>query len=370
MIAVDAWTVADPTLCEVCHRESCEDHLPPTSNERPSAPGLPIAALMDAVQVAEEGRALAAAGVQYLVDGIVPNYGMLGMTVAYAKVGKTTFGHALGAAVASGAPFLDRMVRQTRVLVLAAEDPPEYTAWLARHLSVPSGVMTFYREPLRFDAAGLDAVAHTVTQGKYGLVLVSSWQAVVAGLVQNENDNAGAVAIVERTKHAARKTGVPWVIDAHSGKGEDQSDDADPLRALRGASSAAGAADYMLSLRYAGGPFESRRRLSGKGRFVSFEPLLLDYDINTGIFTAHGNIKSVTNDADWLQIREVGVLADWCSVDAIAMAIGLVNDQGSVTGTGRRRVKNALMGRPVDSKTERRRGKATSVYRMSDSFTD
>jgi hypothetical protein len=70
---------------------------------------------------------------------------------------------------------------------------------------------------------------------------------VIRGLLKDENDNLGAVCIVENVKAAARQSGVPWLIDAHSGKGEDQSDDADPSKALRVASSAAGAADYTLS---------------------------------------------------------------------------------------------------------------------------
>lgn len=246
--------------------------------------GLPVDGLLDAVDVAAEGRAIATAGVQYVIDRLIPDYGVLGMNVAYAKVGKTSFGHAAGAAVAGGTVFVDQQVKQRRVLDIAAEDPPEYTAWLARDLTVPAGAMTFYRRPIRFDTEGLDAITATVMDGGYGLVLVSSWQAVIAGLMKDENDNAGAVAVVERVKLAARTTGVPWLIDAHSGKGEDQSDDADPTRAMRGASAAAGAADFMLSLRYAEGPFSTRRRLSGKGRFVSFEPMLLDYDLNTGAF--------------------------------------------------------------------------------------
>lgn len=34
----DAWIKADPTLCPVCGRESCEDHLPPESSPPPAAP--------------------------------------------------------------------------------------------------------------------------------------------------------------------------------------------------------------------------------------------------------------------------------------------------------------------------------------------
>jgi hypothetical protein len=335
-----------------------------TATSGPGADGLPPEGLADATDVAAEGRALAATGVEYVVDGIVPNYGMVGMNVAYAKVGKTTFGHALGAAVATGRTFLDRDVRQARVLALAPEDPPEYTAYLARHLSVPARVMTFYRGLIRFDDAGLDAIAATVTKGGYGLVQVSSWQAVVAGLVKDENDNAGAVAVVERVKAAARATGVPWLIDAHSGKGEDQSDTADPTRALRGASAAAGAADYMLSLRYADSPFSSQRRLSGKGRFVSLEPVLLEYDLTTGTFTALGDGKAVATESTWLRICEVGVLHGWASVDAIAMAAGFVTQSGRVSGHSRRLVREALRGRGLDSKTETRRGQQTTVYRL------
>ena len=73
------------------------------------------------------------------------------------------------------------------------------------------------------------------------------WQAVVRGLVKDENDNAGAVMVVERVKAFTRTPEVPWLIDAHAGKAEDQTDDADPSKAMRGASGAAGAADYTLA---------------------------------------------------------------------------------------------------------------------------
>src|SRR5205814_4839584 len=49
----------------------------------------------EAMDVAAEGQHLATTGVSYVVDGLVPAYGMLGMTVAYTKVGKTTFSVAL-----------------------------------------------------------------------------------------------------------------------------------------------------------------------------------------------------------------------------------------------------------------------------------
>ena len=271
---------ADATFCEQCGRENCEGHEPETPQ------GFPDDELEDAVVVAERGRMIAAAGVPYAWDGVIPDYGMLGMLVAYAKVGKTTLGQAIAASVAGGLEFLGRTTTQRRVLILAAEDPAEYTAYLARHIDVPPGVLTFRCKSLILTPAELDRIVATIKRHNFGLVLIASWQAVVRTLVKDENDNAGAVLVVEAVKAAARASGVPWLIDAHSGKGEDQSDDADPSKAIRGASGAAGSADYSLSLRYANGAFGTQRRLSGKGRFVHLEPLTIDYDVQTGYLHA------------------------------------------------------------------------------------
>lgn len=207
---------------------------------------------------------------------------MLGMPVSYAKVGRTTFGQALGAAVANSTEFIGRTTKSVRVFDIAAEDPPEYTAFVARHLNVEPGGMTFFRHSLVLDVYGLARVVETVKAGGYGLALMSSWRSVIRGLVRDEDDSAGAVIVVERVKAATRETGIPWLVDAHSGRGEDQGDDADPTKAPRGASAAAGAVDYILSLRYADGAFGTRRRLSGRGRFVTLAPQTVDFNPRPG----------------------------------------------------------------------------------------
>jgi hypothetical protein len=320
------------------------------------------------VAVSAEGIAIAHDGIPYTVDQIVPDLGVVGMDVAFAKVGKTTFIQRLGADVAMGRPFLDRPTRQGRVLCIAAEDPPEYTAWLARNLHVSDAVMTFYRAPIVLDAAGLAAIVATVHAGSYRLVLISSWQAVVRGLIRDENDNAGAVRVVEAVKAAARSTGIPWLIDAHSGKGEDQTDDADPAKALRGASSAAGAADFMLSLRYDNGPFGTRRRLSGKGRFVNFEPIILDCDVATGTYTVIANTgKASTAESTWRLIRDAGAITDMPQTAAgIAVAAGLkVGRDGKATAESRRQVSMALAGREgIRATKETRRGQSATLYSL------
>ncbi len=363
----DAWIAEDPTLCPRCGRDACDDpsHLPPAAND--AAPvGLDPAHLVDATDVIAEGRALAANGVPYVVHGLVPAIGSLGVSVAYTKVGKTTFAYQLGAAVATGRRFLDRQTQQTRVLAIAAEDPPEYTAWVARHLDVPPGVMTFYRLPIQLDATGLSQIAATVQGGRYGLVLIASWQAVVSELVRDENDNAGAVRVVEQVKRTTRATGVPWLIDAHSGKGEDQSDDADPGRAMRGASGAASAADYTLSLRYGNGSFGTQRRLSGKGRFVSCPPVVVDYNPADGTYVVLDAAKDTLTETTWRLLVETGALsAVPQSVASIAASAGLVSAKGRVTNTHRRQVANALRGRDgVRRTTETRFGRDATLYAL------
>jgi hypothetical protein len=361
MTAADAWAVEDPTLCAVCGREMCEEHLPPDDTA-----GLPDAELEDAVDVARHGRAIAAAGVPYVLDGIIPAYGMLGFLVAFAKVGKTTFGQALAAHVAMGRSFLDRTTAPARVLVLAAEDPPEYTAWLARDLVIDPGRMIFRRRPLILDGPDLQRICETTDRQQFGMVLIASWQAVVRGLIRDENDNAGAVSVVENVKAAARQTGIPWLIDAHSGKAEDQADEADPSKAMRGASAAAGAADYTLSLRYANGTFGTQRRLSGKGRFVSFAPITLDFDAAASSYTVVGAAKDVTRETTWRLICETGALdATPRSATEIARKAGLIpaGADKRLGGAARQKVYEAIRGRrDVLSHEEMRRGQKTALF--------
>jgi hypothetical protein len=199
--------------------------------------------------------------------------------------------------------------------------------------------------------------------------LIASWQAVVRGLLRDENDNARAVQVVEHVKSVTRLTGVPWLIDAHSGKGEDQSDHADPSRALRGASGAAAAADYTLSLRYASSPFTTQRRLAGKGRFVSVAPITLDFDDTTGTYSVvAAATKTATIETTWKLLMETGaVTATPRDATTIARAAGLVSPAGTVTSTHRRQVHDALTARDgVRQTTERRRGQSTTVYTWTD----
>jgi hypothetical protein len=358
------------TRCDLHGTESCEICIAPTptTGKTKSTRRLDPAFLHDAVDVIAEGRQIEAAGIRYIVDGIIPAYGMLGMLVAFAKVGKTTLGQALAAAVASGQPFLDRVTTPTRVLVIAAEDPPEYTAYLARTLTVAPSQLTFYRAPVLLNPSGLRAIVETVQDGRYGLVLIASWQAVIRGLLESENDNAGAVNIVETVKAATRTTNIPWLIDAHSGKGENQEDDADPTMALRGASGAAGAADYTLSLRYANGAFGTQRRLSGKGRFVNLAPLTLDYDPATGLYRSLGTTKDAMKETTWGLLVQMGALDPTPRTTTdLARRCGLIGEHDKLSGQHRKQILAALAGREEVGRVDQippGGGHKTTLYRL------
>jgi hypothetical protein len=333
----------------------------------PPPPLLPN--LADAQTVAAEGQKIAEDGIAYVVDGIIPDYGMLGFIVAAAKVGKSSLGLYLAECVATGSPFMEREVAQRKVLVIAAEDPPEYVAFLARHLQVPAGQITFSRAPIQLNAEGLELIVNTVKHGGYGLVLIASWQSVIATLVKDENDNAGSVGVVERVKVATRSTRIPWLVDAHAGKTEDQKDEADPTKALRGASAAAGAADFILSLRYVGtDTFSTQRRLSGKGRFVGLPPLVIDYDLDTGRYLLEQDTSKVTYaETTWTLIQETGALTDeWLGVPAIAVRAGLATGTSKVSGSAKRAIGKALHNRAgVDRKQEAAGDRTAWKFRKS-----
>lgn len=137
--------------------------------------------------------------------------------------------------------------------------------------------------------------------------------------------------------------------------------------AMRGASAAAAAADYTLSLRYANGAFGTQRRLSGKGRFVSFAPITIDYDLATGVYTAIGATKAAYKETTWQLIVQTGAITtDWQPESGIAMTIGYIGKNGKPTSNGRTKVREALMGRPgVDSKTETGVGGKVRSYKLA-----
>lgn len=294
-----------------------------------------------------EGQALQAAGVQYVVEGLIPAYPGLGFLVSRTKVGKTTLGMSLLRSIAEGSEFLGLKVKRRKVLMLSLEDPREYLAVLAamsfRELN-PIAEAYFYPESLTLDDLTLEHLAKDIAYEGFEFVYVATLLHAVRGRVKDENDNAGMACAIATLKHFARRAGVSVLFEAHAGKGEDQTGDADPTMALRGASAAAAEADYVLSLKRAGTGFTTARTLSGLGRFVSFEPLTFDWDRATGGMTVlSSGGSSVASDTDFRMILETGALdITPRTTGQIALAAGWVGTSGKVDHVNRDRVAKAL----------------------------
>jgi hypothetical protein len=136
---------------------------------------------------------------------------------------------------------------------------------------------------------------------------------------------------------------------------------------MRGASAAAGAAHYTLSLRYANGAFGTRRKLSGRGRFVSLEPVVMDFDPTTSQYTVIGEAKDAVAETTWLRICQTGaVTTEHRTSGEIAKAANLVGPNGVPTRTEKRHVERALTNRDgVLRSEELRNGKKTWLYRRT-----
>ena len=101
-----------------------------------------------------------------------------------------------------------------------------------------------------------------------------------------------------------------------------------------------------MSLRYADGAFGTRRRLSGRGRFVTLAPQTINYDPETGCYEDLGCSKSAARETTWHRIVETGALTgEWRTAQAIALAAGILSPNGHVEFRQRAQVADALRQR-------------------------
>jgi hypothetical protein len=300
----------------------------------------------------DRGRTLRRLGVPYVVQKLIPEYGGVGFYVAKAKVGKTTLGLYLMRCIARGSEFLGLAVTRRKVLMLALEDHRDYLAWLvagAGFTEEDLEQIKFYPSTLVLNDATLADLDRYIRDGGFEFVYIATFMHGVRGLVDDENDNAGQVAVVASLKNFARGLEVPVFIEAHAGKGEDQSEEADPAAALRGASAGAGEADYVLNLRRTRGRNSTTRVLTGIGRFVNLQPTYFDLDPETGIATLVSDED--TRDADF-EVVFAALSDEKQSAQELARAVGWVTKTGKPDKNHASRVHRALED-PTDSKTMR-----------------
>ena len=378
----------DILRCKSCGRESCDgtcrtrDRVVRFAKPAPKRPADPAkdraaellrGAIRDVADVRAAGIAMMdAGGPRYVCDKLVPQYGWLGFVVAKTKTGKTTFARALGTAVATGTPFLDRDTTRSRVLLITAEDPIQVVEHAAINISTDADGWLFLAScPLVLDEPMLKALVEVIAEKQIGLVLIATWSNVTLGLIRDENDNANAQAVAGNIHRHVGLSGVPWLIDIHAGKNEDATDEADPMMAIRGGTAVPGVADFVLHLRYAhGSPKTTRRRLSAGGRaFIDCPLMTIDFDPKSSTYSVvSGDQHAETRDTDWRLICELDALSTTPrTVHDICRAIGYGNDRQRPSQAQRKRVLNALYRRPgVGSTTIEVRGNQAAAFFLTD----
>lgn len=185
----------------------------------------------------------AAGGLRCVWDGILADAGVFGGHIGPPKIGKTTLGMLLAHTAGSGGgELLGRAVLGRRVLVLAVEDPPFYTEALTDRYFADADDVWCYTDRLKADPESLARIVETIKGHDIGLVVLFSLSAFWT--VQDENSNAEVQAHGEAIRDAARRSGVPWLLDIHARKAEG-SDGTE----IRGAAALAGVLDCWISQR-------------------------------------------------------------------------------------------------------------------------
>ena len=258
--AADAWTVADPTECPVCGRDSCDepDHLPPEAEPAgarqapPPRLSLRAPALLDLPAPVE------------IVEGVVCA-DQLAVLAAESGTGKTFVLLSLGAAVADGVGWHGRAVRGRlrRVCVLRGRRASPARAGAARDRRAPPGAAGHRlraSDPLSprltrdgevgslgeaLIAAELDAIARDIEAAGEPPIRLCIVDTVRASLTGSE-DNSEAVSAYLRAvrRLMAGAAGAAWLLAHHTGWQDGEA----PRKRERGSSAWRGNCDATFYL--------------------------------------------------------------------------------------------------------------------------
>ena len=193
---------------------------------------------------------------EWLWDDYVP-VGSLVLLASEEKVGKSTFIYALAAAIAQGRTFLDRAVKQSRVLILAVEEHPVDVKIRSMRFGLQSGDgVQYFIGNLGGDVGTHQKLKNFILDNGIGLVVLDTMGHYLSGFLDSENESFGVLKGLKPFLQLARETKAAVLLIHHTGKGA--------IQAYRGASSIGGIVDQILTLRHAGG---NTRTLTAKGRY-------------------------------------------------------------------------------------------------------
>ena len=194
------------------------------------------------------------------IEWIVPDYvppGGLVLLVAPPKTGKSTFGYHMAHAVSSGQRFLGRVVKKTRVLILALEEREEDVKRRIKALGMGEDVY-FHVGPLRADA--LPLIEHYIREHDIGMMIVDTLPRFWT--VDDENNAVQVGAAISPILDLARSTNAAVVLIHHSRKsvGKHGAD-------IRGSGDLFAHCDLAMIMRHASGA--NQRELESFSRYDS-----------------------------------------------------------------------------------------------------
>ncbi len=257
--AADAWTVADPTECPVCGRDSCDepDHLPPEAEPAgarqapPPRLSLRAPALLDLPAPVE------------IVEGVVCA-DQLAVLAAESGTGKTFVLLSLGAAVADGVGWHGRAVEAGSVVYVSFEGDALHLRVRALHEIGGHRLARLHiiraSDPLSprltrdgevgslgeaLIAAELDAIARDIEAAGEPPIRLCIVDTVRASLTGSE-DNSEAVSAYLRAvrRLMAHTPGAAWLLAHHTGWQDGEA----PRKRERGSSAWRGNCDATFYL--------------------------------------------------------------------------------------------------------------------------
>lgn len=233
---------------------------------------------------------------QLHLEWIVEGYGAPGRWTLVAgppKIGKTTLAYELVMRVARGKPWLRRLIRQGKVLILAVEEHSDDVVHRLRMLGTEGleGQIKIMTGPLEFSADVLGEIVQYIDEQNIKLVLVDTLAAWWG--LQNENDASEVLRSGRILLNAIRRTNAAWLCLVHTRKsGGNEGDE------IRGSSALLGLVDIAISMKRRPGDSQMRV-LESVSRFSETpKELVIRYEENGYQFKGSSDELSAKGKAE------------------------------------------------------------------------
>jgi predicted ATP-dependent serine protease len=274
--------------------------------------------------------------VPYVIDGYLSEGGWAPLAGA-PKVGKSTLAYEAVIRVATGMPWLGRVTKKGKVLVLAVE---EHRREVARRFSMNDdeelyGHIKIWTGQLPFTDDVLDEIVRYVEDEDIRLVLVDTLH-VWWGLT-DENSSAEVLRAGSRLLQAIRRTSAAWLCNVHTRKSG-----GDFGQEIRESSALLGLVDVAMTLKRTESA-DTKRYLEAVSRYPDTPPKVV-IGLGPRGYESHGDPEQVSAKAKaeqvWNMLTDEGqtikelVAATGLSKQDVSRGLMCLGDRALRTGAG------------------------------------